>query len=749
MPAPQRVVPRLAAFVAAFVCAVHPSGAQPPALDSGAGEIHITRATGSIEVDGNLGDPGWQGAVRIDEFYETNPGDNLPPKVKTAAWLTYDDHFFYAALEFSDPDPKGIRAPYGDHDVVPSYTDYGGVILDTLNDGKTAAMFLANPHGIQYDAISSDVSGEDNSPDFYWDSAARIGAGGWRLEIRIPFSSLRYDKADPQTWGILLYRNRPRDFRYQMFSSKLPRDSRCFICHTRKIVGLAGLPSGNHVVLAPYATGKQSRQAEGDPGSRLVGGGSEWDGGLDAKWNPNANTAIDATLNPDFSQVESDVAQISTNERFALFFPEKRPFFLEGLDLFATPIQAVYTRTITSPRWGVRSTGELGGARYTALVAEDRGGGSVILPGPQFSGLADQDFSSRVAVGRVRRDLGLSFVSLLMTDREVQGGGHNRVIGPDFEWRPTDQDRVQGQFLYGDTQTPDRPELAAEWDGRKLDSHAAFASWSHDSRDWDWSLEYLDIGDDFRADVGFLPQVGVRDSAASLGRTWRPEKGLVRHIRPYFRVRDVEATDGGGLLLRRIVPGVELGGVWDGFLVVERRTEKVRAGDRLFDSGYWVASVGISPSQTLSNVSLDVTAGDDVDFAGQRPGTGATIALQTTLRPTDHLALTLNGSRRWLDVSPTGTGAKTLRLFTAEVARLKATYTFTSRAFLRLIGQQVKVDQDGRSKSFSGSALFAYKINWQTVLFLGYGDERALSELDRLEPTGRELFLKISYAFQR
>ncbi len=354
-----------------------------------------------------------------------------------------------------------------------------------------------------------------------------------------------------------------------------------------------------------------------------------------------------------------------------------------------------------------------------------------------------------MAVARVRRDLGLSFVSLLATDREVQGGGHNRVLGPDFEWRPTDQDTVRGQFLYGDTQNPDRPELAAEWDGRKLDSHAAFASWSHNSLDWDWSLAYLDIGNDFRADVGFLPQVGVRDGSASLGRTFRPEKGIVRRIRPFLQLRDIEAVDGSGLLLRRLVPGVELDGIWNGFLLVEHRTEKVRAGDRLFDSGYYVASLGFSPSQTIANVSLDARAGDDVDFTGRRPGTGATISLQTTLRPTDHLALTLNGSRRWLDVSPTGTGRQTLRLFTAEVARLKADYTFTSRAFLRLIGQQVKVDQDGRSETFSGSALFAYKINWQTVLFLGYGDERALSELDRLEPTGRELFLKISYAFQR
>ena len=753
MPVPQRVRPLLAALAvtfvgAAFLCAAPAARAQ--ALDSGAGEIHITRATGPIEVDGSLNDPGWQGAVRIDEFYETNPGDNLPPKVKTVAWLTYDDRFFYAALEFSDPDPKGIRAPYGDHDVVPSYTDYGGVILDTLNDGKTAAMFLANPHNIQYDAISSDVSGEDNSPDFYWDSAARIDADGWRLEIRIPFSSLRYNKADPQTWGILLYRNRPREFRYQMFSSKLPRESSCFICHTRKIVGLSGLPSGNHLVLAPYATAKQSRQAVGDPGTRLVGSGSEWDGGLDAKWNPNANTAIDAALNPDFSQVESDVAQISSNERFALFFPEKRPFFLEGLDLFATPIQAVYTRTITSPRWGGRATGVLGGTRYTALVAEDRGGGSVILPGPQTSDLADQDFSSYTAVTRLRHDLGRSFVSLVLTDREVEDGGYNRVLGPDFEWRPTQQDTVQGQFLYADTETPNRPDLAAEWDGRKLASHAGFATWSHIARDWDWLLEYRDIGDDFRADLGFVPQVGVRDGLASLARTWRPEKGAIRNIRPYVKFRDVEAADGSGLLLRRLSPGLELGGLWDGFLLLEHRTEKVRTGDRLFDLTYYVASLSLSPSQRIAGVALDVQAGDDVDVAGQRPGKSLTVSLQATLRPTDHLALSLNGSRRWLDVSPTGTGPKTLRLFTAEVARLKATYTFNSRAFLRLIGQQVEVDEEvGRSRDFTGSALFGYKLNWQTVLFLGYGDERALSAADRLEPTSRELFLKISYAFQR
>jgi uncharacterized protein DUF5916 len=727
-----------------------PAQQSPEPSPAPAEPIRISRASGPIEVDGALGDPGWSDATRVETFYETNPGDNVPPKVKTIAWLTYDARFFYAAFEFSDPDPKSIRAPFGDHDNVPGYTDYGGVIMDTRNDGKTAAMFLVNPHNVQYDAISSDTSGEDNSPDFYWDSAARIGPGGWTLEIRIPFSSLRYDSADPQTWGILLYRNRPREFRTQIFSSMLPRGSNCFICHSRKLVGLTGLPSGRHAVLAPYTSGRRTEEALGDPGTSLVSQGNDWEGGLDAKWTPNADTAIDATLNPDFSQVESDVAQITANERFALFFPEKRPFFLEGLDLFATPIQAVYTRTITSPHWGLRSTGQLANTVYTVLVADDRGGGSVIIPGPESSDLAPQDFTSRVLIGRGRRDFGHSFASFLVTDRELTGVGHNRVFGPDFEWRPNGSDSVRGQFLLSDSQNPDRPDLFPDWQGQDLSSHAARITWDHSTRTWGWSADYADIGDEFRADLGFLPQVGIRDGFFLLRRSFFPEKGLFHQVQPFVRLRNVDDQN-GDLLLRRIIPGFFVEGFWNSFVNVEYRQEKVRAGSHLFDSGYWVASVDMTPSRWLGGVSLNVITGDDVDFEGERPARGTTVGAQATLRPTDHLELQVIGSRRWLDVAPTetGEGPKTERLFTQEVSRLKATYTFNSRSFLRLIGQRVTFEQDGRDESLTASALFAYKLNWQTVLFIGYGDERALSLDDRLEPTTREIFFKISYAYQR
>src|SRR6185295_7261447 len=271
------------------------------------------------------------------------------------------------------------------------------------------------------------------------------------------------------------------------------------------------------------------------PGQALRDGPTEKRIGLDVKWNPSASTALDATINPDFSQVEADVAQIAVNNRFALFFPEKRPFFLEGVDLFDTPIQAVYTRTITSPRWGGRSTGKLGSSSYTVLVTQDRGGGSVILPGPTGSDFAPQDVSSVVGIARVRRDFGQSFVGALYAGRENEGKGHNRVFGPDGQWRPNQRETVAGQLLVSDTVTPARPDLAPAWDGRALTSHALETSWRHSTRGLDWIARYRDFGDGFRADDGFVPQVGYREGYLNPDYKFFP-KGLFSFVSPFVNL---------------------------------------------------------------------------------------------------------------------------------------------------------------------------------------------------------------------
>src|SRR5688572_19208298 len=262
--------------------------------------LQIRKASAAIVLDGDLSDAGWQGIEPITTWFETNVGDNVEPQVKNLAWLAYDESNFYAGFQFDDPTPGGIRAPLGDHDAISSPTDYGGIIVDSRNDGKSAQMFLANPRGVQYDALTNDATGEDSAPDFFWDAVGKKTDKGWNLEIRVPFSSLRYGDTDAPTWGILLYRNYPRDRRYQFFSTRLPRDSNCFICNSSKLVGLANLPGGSHLTVAPFATFGQTSLPTGDLGTSLEAEDVDSEFGVDIKWNPSANAAIDATVNPDF-----------------------------------------------------------------------------------------------------------------------------------------------------------------------------------------------------------------------------------------------------------------------------------------------------------------------------------------------------------------------------------------------------------------------------------------------------------------
>ena len=724
-------------------------------------EIRIARATGPIEIDGDLSDAAWKDAEPITDWLETNPGDNVPPDVKSVAWLAYDDKFLYAAFQFDDPDPSAIRAPYGDRDNVASYTDYGGIIVDSQNDGHTAQLLLANARGIQYDALSNDASGEDSAPDYFWDSSAKITATGWVLEMRVPFSSMRYTDPNPERWGILLYRNRPRDFRYQMFTSRLPRDSNCLICHSRPLVGLQGLPKGAHYVVAPYAAGSQHWEPEGELGSDLVDDGGEFDGGVDVKWIPNPSLAVDATVHPDFSQIEADAPQITANERFALFFEEKRPFFLEGVNLFRTPIQAVYTRTFTSPKWGARAPGGTEHTKYTALVGQDDGGGSVILPGPEGSNFADQDFESFVGIGRIRHDWAEAFVSFLVTGREIDGGGSNSVAGPDFEWRPNPQNTVTGQFLYSWSETPDRPDLAEEWNGQKLEGHAFRLWYQYADEKWDGFTNYENLADEFRADNGFVPQVGYQTLYLEGGRTFRWDDAPVSRLR-LFTFADRYDDQDGELLSQEVVPGFGLDATWNSFVRFEFAFDEVVNAGEKFERFQLRPRFEVRPGKIVQQIVLFGAVGDDVDFANNRPGEGWRVTLNGTFQPTDHLNLQLSGSRRVLDVEAEGElgGGK---LFTADVARLRAVYNFNSRMFLRYIAEWQATDRDptlytfdvlAQQEAFGNSLLFAYKLNWQTVLFLGLGEERLLEERDPasnadLEPSGQQVFFKISYAFQR
>ncbi len=742
---------RAAGVAFVFLLGVQVSAAEP---------LSIAPTSSPIEIDGVIHESEWANATKYETWYETNPGDNIEPSVKTVGWVTYDSRFLYFAVESTDPNPKAISAPYADHDQISGNTDdYVGVLLDTRNDGKSGYLFLVTARGVQYDAVTDDSgSGEDNSPDFFWDTAARVHATGWSAEARIPFSSLRYEGSSPEQWGLMLYRNYPRDRRYQMFTNKLPRDVNCFVCNWGKVTGLRGLPTGDHMVIAPYVTANQIGEPRNGLGSEIVTRPVGVDGGVDLKWNPTADMTIDGTINPDFSQIESDVAVISTNERFAIFIPEKRPFFLEGVELFSTPIQAVYTRTITSPRWGARTTGKSGAYAYTMLVTQDRGGGDVILPSAFGSDFAQQDFSSIAAIGRVRRDLrNRSFVSLLATTRESEGGAHNRVFGPDFQWRIGDNNTITGQLLYSSTQTPDRPDLASSWNGDELAGHAARVWYQYGTATRDFYIQGSDYDEEFRADNGFVPQVGWRGSYAEGGYTWRP-KGFFNRIRA-FGMGEYQETQDGALLYRLASVGFGADGRFRSFTRIRLAHDSVANAGEVFSRDRVYYQLQFAVSRMIRFLSFDGWVGEEVDFANNRLGRGANVNASAQLRAGEHLQATLTSGVRWLSIAGD-------RLFTSQIERVKATYTFNPRMFVRAIVQNQRTNRDRLlygddpndptddvaqyGGALSGQLLFAYKLNWQTVFYVGYGDLREVTrEEGEFEPSNRQFFAKVSYAFQR
>lgn len=719
-----------------------------------AAPVTISRTSQAVTIDGSLGDAAWQQATKYETWYETNPGDNIEPSVKTVGYVTYDDRFLYVGIESSDPKPSDIRAVYGDHDQISGNSDdFAGVILDTRNDGKTAVEFFLTARGVQFDAVTDDAAGnEDASPDFFWDSAARIHETGWTAELRIPFSSLRYDNPNPEQWGLILYRNLPRDRRYQIFTSKLPRGNNCFVCNFGKVAGLRGLPAGDHLVAAPYMTAQQLGEPRDGLGSELVNHQIGTEAGFDLKWSPSADMAVDATINPDFSQIESDVAVISTNERFAVFLPEKRPFFLEGVELFSTPIQAVYTRTLTSPRWGARTTGRKGAYAYTMLVAQDRGGGSVILPLAYGSGFASQDFSSIAAIGRIRRDFGRnSYVSFLGTTRESEGGAYNRVFGPDFQLRLGENNTITGQLLYSTTRTPERRDLADEWNGQELQGHGAQAWYSYSDAKRDLYVQYSDYDDGFRADNGFVPQVGWRGSYAETGYTFRP-KGFFSRVRTYL-FGEFQDTQDGDLLYRLVSTGFGADGKFRSFTRIRVARDRVANGGEVFERDRLYYQVNFAVNRVLSYVGFDGWMGDEVDFFNNRLGRGANMNASVQLRPTSHLQVSLSSGLRWLNIDDD-------RLFTSQVERLRATYTFNARTFLRTIVQNQRTNRDRalygddriaqHGGSLAAQLLFAYKLNWQTVFYVGFGDlQEVAGEEGDFEQSSRQFFAKVSYAFQK
>jgi hypothetical protein len=487
----------------------------------------VSRATSAIKVDGVLDEQAWRDALSISLDIEYLPADNQPAPVDTDVLLTYDNNNLYVAFKAFDPDPSAIRAHLMDRDEIQTFVQDDNVLfmIDTFNDERRAFQFRINPLGVQADAIFSELDRiEDFSWDVIWESKGRITSEGYVVEVAIPMNQLRFPAGDQvQTWGFSFGRSYPRNVRHRIAEGRRDRNVSCVLCQIPTVTGFEGIKAGRNLVVTPTVTADRTDIREDLPNGDLEGGDENLEAGLDVRWGVTPNYTLNATVNPDFSQVEADVAQLNVNERFALFFPEKRPFFLEGIDFFSTLMPSVFTRTVASPDWGGKLTGKQGKNAIGVFATQDTVN-NILIPSNQGSSFTSIDEDVLGSVLRYRRDVGKgSTLGVLYTGREGDEY-HNRVAGLDGFFRLSDRDTVNVQYLRSNTQYPG--EVAEEFgqpDG-EFDAGALEILYSHQERGWDLFARYRDFEEGFRADFGFMPRVDMRRAAIVANKKIWPDE---------------------------------------------------------------------------------------------------------------------------------------------------------------------------------------------------------------------------------
>ncbi|HKY60742.1 MAG TPA: DUF5916 domain-containing protein [Gemmatimonadota bacterium] len=719
--------------------------------------LEVRRAAGPIELDGELDDAGWQGAARTDDFSETFPKERGRPPVESEVWVTYDDRNLYVAFLARD-DPSTIRATLTDRDNMWS-DDYFGILLDTYGDAQWAYFLFANPLGVQGDSRFASAIGEDDAIDLVYETEGRITPEGYQIEMAIPFESLRFPDRPEQAWRVTFWRTRPRGSRATYSWAAMSREEACFLCQYGTLTGIRGVEPGVAMEFLPYAVASQAaelRDAD-DPASGIGDGNSEADVGMDVRYAHPSGLTVEGTLNPDFSQVESDVAQIDVNETFALFFPERRPFFQEGSDLFDTWIQAVYTRQINDPDLAGKLLGRFGETTVAYLGAYDQTT-PLLLPFEErsFVGQAGRSVSN---ILRYRRSLGAgSHVGALVTDRRLEGNdGAGSTYGADLLWKLGPRWQVEGQLLGSHTVEPDDPTLTPElgdlrfdrgdhtavYDGETFSGHAAYASLERAAERWSLNFDYWTSSPTFRADNGFETRNDFHYLVLFNEWNWYPEATWIDRFGFDF---DLEGTwNYDGIFKQGLyTPTVEFQLAGQNFVEVGYEWTPERfSGIEFDDLRNWWLYFDSDFSERLRG-GFFLQRGREIarftDPASVGEGTG--LELWATIRPWERLVIEPGLDYSELHDQDTGE-----ELFSGYVLRTRTNFHFTRELFLRLVLQWD--DFDGQ---FNVEPLLTYRINPFTLFFVGstqvfrdFEDPRR----DDLVHTSRQLFAKLQVLFRR
>ena len=706
-----------------------------------------------IKLDGTLAHPAWQRAPVFDRFVEKAPDNGAMPSQRTRVQVLFDDRALYVGVTALDTNPEQMRDLAVRHDGVIRTQDFVVVYIDAIGTRSSAQWFRVNAAGSVADGMhtASDDS-EDFAPDFDWDAAAaRLPqvageSGGWTAVMRLPFASLRFAEGR-QDWRIMVARRLPRQ-QFHLFSSvPIPRDAASFIATLQPLAGVELPASHQFLSLRPGLTVRHSQR----PGATgTTERKTEAEASLDLKWRPRAELVLDATLNPDFSQVELDVPQLAGNSRFALFLAEKRPFFFESADLLRTPTEALYTRSFTQPRGGLRATWRGPQWAGSAFAIRDEGGGLVLLPGAFATDYAEQPASDSLTV-RARSDTGTLALGGIASARRYEAGrGDNTVLGPDVGWQISPQWRMRGQWLHSRTTAlPDatgRLQAAAGVDGDRLRLRALRQTGSSET-----TLGLDDISTGFRHDSGFVNQAGIRRIEAFQSLGWQ---GLGPFNEFYLNVNAYQVRDraSGAVVQQVIRPGLWSTAArnlewWLEFYAqssLRTSAQAPRLEERYLSTGLVMTPASWFP---LVDVSIDLgrladTAAGPV-VAGVPAGEvrpGGRFNLSARLRPLRALELEPRFSGAWLERDGTRTYRETAQQWLAV-------WHFDARHTLRGIVQRRTLDRLAESGvvaeqhlSRTESLTYAWRRSAGTRLYLGFSRSRE----GRVAPSRlNEAFLKL------
>lgn len=711
----------------------------------------VQRASGPIKTDGILNEPAWRDAAVIKLPFEYLPGDNIPAPVETDFLITFDEYHLYMAFRCFDPAPEKIRAHFMDRDAIDTFIqdDHVSVLIDFFNDERRAFQFRVNPLGVQADAIFSELEGyEDFSWDAIWDSRGNITNFGWVAEISIPFNQLRFPtKESIQTWGITAERSYPRSVRHRMASHKSERDISNVLAKANKVTGFKGMKTGLNMEIDPTITSIRTDARRDLPSGPIEDGDIEVEPGISMRWGITPSMILNAAVNPDFSQVEADVKQLEVNQRYAIRYPEKRPFFLEGADYFLTPIEAVFTRTVADPDVGFKFTEKTGKNAIAVFGTRDQLN-NLLFPSNQGSQSTSLEQNTSGGVFRLRRDVGKgSALGALYTGRFADDY-FNHTAGMDGFFRLSNTKTLSLQYLHSETDYP--PAVAAEF----LQKQSSFAGdglsllFNHQSREWGYSASYEDLSPGFRADFGYIPRADLRTAQLALSRdfwgnedSWYDRFTVGGYGGATFDHGD-NRTDSNIHAYASYV-----GPLQTNLYAIGAVKEEVFA-ETTYDLVQAMVQLDMKPAGGW-HIYMMTHLGDMIDYSNMR------LAWHIILEPALELNLgrhlNLNMQHRYMYLGDHGN-----EIFTANLTQMKLIYNFNVRTFVRAIVQYQDISNNpamysyaiqSKDKTLFTQFLFSYKLNPQTVLFLGYSDNYfSYTGVDMLQKD-RTFFMKMGYAW--